>query len=134
MLFVCTHNSARSQIAEGIVNCYYADKLDAYSSGSNPTSINPYSVSVLSEIGVDISNNYSKGFDDLDGIAFDYIVTVCDEAKEKCPYFKGDGVKIHKSFNDPSACSGSDEEKVIFFRKVRDEIRDWIESEFINHI
>jgi arsenate reductase len=134
VLFVCTHNSARSQIAEGIINCYYADRFDAYSAGSNPTEINPYSVSVCSEIGVDISSNYAKGFDDLEGIKFDYIVTVCDGATEKCPYFRGDGFRIHKSFNDPSDYKGSDEQKTVFFRNVRDEIRDWIDNVFINNI
>jgi len=134
VLFVCTHNSARSQIAEGIINSFHADRYDAYSAGSDPTEINPYSISVSSEIGVDISSNYSKGFDDLDGMEFDYIVTVCDRAKERCPVFKGNSTRIHKSFNDPSNYNGSDEEKIIFFRKVRDEIRDWIDNVLINNI
>ena len=134
ILFVCTHNSARSQMAEGIINSYNSDKFDAYSAGSDPTQINPYSISVCAEIGVDISNNYSKGFDDLAGMEFDYIVTVCDGAKEKCPVFKGDCIRIHKSFSDPSGYNGSDEEKINYFRKVRDEIRDWIDNIFINNI
>lgn len=133
VLFVCTHNSARSQMAEGILNSFHSDRLHAYSTGSDPTQINPYSIKVLKEIGVDISGNYSKGFSDLPDIEFDYIVTVCDSAQEKCPHFGGSGIKIHKSFNDPSAYSGSDEEKAGFFRKVRDEIRGWIDNEFIDY-
>lgn len=134
VLFVCTHNSARSQIAEGIINTFYTDRYDAYSAGSNPTEINPHSISVCSEIGVDISNNYSKGFDYFDNMEFDYVVTVCNGAAEKCPYFKGHGVRIHKSFTDPSGYKGSDEQKTEFFRKIRDEIRDWIENVFTTDI
>ncbi|NIP37881.1 MAG: arsenate reductase ArsC [Candidatus Dadabacteria bacterium] len=130
VLFVCTHNSARSQMAEGILNSFHSQKFEAFSTGSNPTSINPKSVSVSKEIGVDLSNHYSKGFDELGDIEFDYIVTVCDDAREKCPYFKGDGIRIHKSFSDPSSYDVSDEQKIMFFRKVRDEIRDWIDNEF----
>ncbi len=134
VLFVCTHNSARSQMAEGIINSFHSDRFDAYSAGVNPSVVNPYSITVCSEIGVDIKGNYSKGFDDVDDITFDYIVTVCDDAKERCPYFKGNGERIHKSFNDPSGFIGGDEERLQIFRQVRDEIRDWIDNEFINYI
>ena len=134
VLFVCTHNSARSQMAEGILNTFHPGRFCAYSTGSHPTMINPLSIAVAKEIGVDISNNYSKGFDELDDIEFDYIVTVCDDARERCPHFKGDGERIHKSFNDPSGFHGSDEERLQIFRQVRDEIRDWIDNEFINYV
>lgn len=134
VLFVCTHNSARSQMAEGIVNTFHSDLLTAYSTGRNPTVVNPLSVVVCSEIGADISGNYSKGFDELAGIDFDYIITVCDNAKEACPSFTGDGKRIHKSFDDPSGFKGSENEKLAHFRKVRDEIRQWIEVGFIKNI
>ncbi len=134
VLFVCTHNSARSQMAEGILNTFHSDRFDAYSTGSAPTNINPHSIEVLKEIGVDISANYSKGFNELADIEFDYIVSVCDDAREKCPYFKGSGTRIHKSFDDPSRFEGNVEQKLEIFRKSRDEIRDWIDTEFVKYI
>jgi len=134
VLFVCTHNSARSQMAEGIANTFHSDLLTAYSTGSNPTVVNPLSVVVCSEIGADISEYYSKGCNELVGLDFDYIITVCDNAKEACPNFTGDGKRIHKSFDDPSGFKGSENEKLAHFRKVRDEIREWIAADFIKNI
>ncbi len=126
VLFICTNNSARSQMAEGILNALYGDKYEAYSAGTDPTEINPYAVKVMAEIGIDISKNQSKSIEDLRGLKFDLVVTVCDRAKERCPFFPGATEQIHKSFRDPANLKGSEKELLAEFRQVRDEIRDWI--------
>lgn len=130
VLFLCTHNSARSQMAEGILKHLYGDRYEVYSAGTDPKGINPYAVKVMKEIGIDISGQRSKSLDDLGGIEFDYVVTLCDSARDQCPHFPGGKRHIHRTFPDPSRCEGSDEEKVEFLRKVRDEIKIWIEETF----
>lgn len=132
VLFVCTHNSARSQMAEGLLNYICGDKYEAYSAGSTPTKINPFSIEALKEIGIDISPHYSKNTEDFSGIKFDYVVTVCDNAKETCPFFPGAKKNIHKSFEDPSRAEGTDKEKLNAFKKSRDEIKRWIIEFFCN--
>ncbi len=130
VLFICTHNSARSQMAEGLLNHLYGSIYEAYSAGAKPSDVHPLAVKVMKEIGIDISKNKSKSIKEFEGIKFDLVVTVCDSAKEECPYFPGGKEYIHKSFPDPSAHKGSEEEKLEFFRKVRDEIKKWIEETF----
>jgi arsenate reductase (thioredoxin) len=129
VLFLCTHNSCRSQMAEGLLNTLYKDKYKAFSAGVQKTSVNPYAVEVMKEIGIDISKHYSKLITDFQGKEFDYVVTVCDNAKETCPFFPAKKV-IHKSFQDPSSFEGEIDETLIIFRKVRDEIKSWIDTEF----
>ena len=129
VLFICTHNSARSQMAEGLLKSLYGKCFEVYSAGTKPTRVSPYAVKVMKEIGIDISNQRSKSIDEFEGIEFDYVITVCDSAKEECPFFPGK-VVIHKSFPDPSSYEGTEEEKLQFFRKVRDTIKDWIEDFF----
>lgn len=129
VLFLCTYNSARSQIAEGLLKTLYHDKYEAYSAGIEPSHLSPYAVEVLKEMGIDISNYRSKSVEEFSGMKFDYVVTVCDHAKEACPFFPGKKV-IHKSFEDPSGFSGSIEEVLTKFRCVRDEIKSWIEQTF----
>ncbi|PMQ01019.1 MAG: low molecular weight phosphatase family protein [Dictyoglomus sp. NZ13-RE01] len=131
ILFICTHNSARSQIAEGLVNALWNDKFVAYSAGTKPSSVNPLAIEVMKEIGIDISHHRSKSIDEFKDMNFDYVVTVCDNAKETCPYFPGGKIYLHKGFQDPSSFEGSYDEKLNFFRKIRDEIKDWIESAII---
>jgi len=126
VLFVCTHNSARSQIAEGLLNYLCGEKYQAFSSGSAPTQINPLSIVVLKEIGIDISDHYSKSMLEFEGSKFEYVITVCDNARETCPFFPGAKEYIHKSFNDPSSVEGSYEDKLNAFRKTREEMKDWI--------
>ena len=87
VLFICTHNSARSQMAEGILRTLYGDRYEAYSAGTQPTKVNPYAIKVMSEIGIDISNHRSKSAEEFRGKEFDYVVTVCDNVKEACPFF-----------------------------------------------
>ena len=128
VLFICTHNSARSQMAEGLLKALYGDKYEVFSAGTHPTRVNPYAIEVMKEIGIDISNHYSKSVNEFLGMKIDYVVTVCDSAKEECPYFPGGKAYIHKSFEDPSSVVGTHEEKLEVFRKVRDEIKKWIEK------
>lgn len=126
VLFICTHNSARSQIAEGLLNYFGSDRYEAFSAGSVATKVNPFSIEVLKEIGIDISKHYSKNMNVFEGEYFDYVVTVCDNAKESCPFFSSANKYIHKSFEDPSSINGSNEEKLNGFRKARDDIKEWI--------
>jgi len=129
VLFLCTHNSARSQMAEAIMRHYLGDYYEAYSAGTKPGKVNPYTIKVLEEIGINTSGLYSKSVEEFVGWEFDYVITVCDSAKEECPFFPGK-VVMHKSFPDPSSYEGSEEEKLNFFRRVRDEIRSWILETF----
>lgn len=136
ILFLCTHNSARSQMAEGLLRAIYGYRYEAYSAGVSATSVNPYAVQAMKEIGIDISSQYSKTPKEFQNLIFDMAVTVCDRAKVSCPicstnleipteYPRARGV-IHKSIEDPAAVVGSEEEKLKVFRQVRDEIKDWI--------
>jgi len=129
ILFICTHNSSRSQMAEGFIKALYSDKYKAYSAGTTPSSVNPYAIRVMKEIGIDISNQRSKSINEFRGEIFDYVVTVCDNARETCPFFPGKKV-IHKGFQDPASVEGREEEKIAIFRKVRDEIKHWIIETF----
>lgn len=130
ILFICTHNSARSQIAEAIVNKLYGDRYSGYSAGTEPTKVNPYAVKVLKEIGIDISKNRSKHVNEFKDMKFDYVVTVCDSAKETCPFHPAGKKIIHKSFPNPAEFHGSDEEKTKLFRRLRDDIKEWIVEVF----
>ena len=130
VLFLCTHNANRSQMAEGLLRAIYGDRFDVYSAGSQPSELNPYAKKVLAETGIDTSGQYSKSVAEIKDLQFDYVVTVCDSAKETCPAFFG-GVKyLHKSFDDPSEFSGGEVETLAAFRLVRDEIKNWIEKTF----
>ena len=129
VLFICTHNSARSQMAEGFLNALHGDRYESQSAGIEPTKVNPYAVKVMAEAGIDISKQRSKSIEEFRGKIFDYIVTVCDHAKETCPFFPGDKI-LHQSFTDPSQFKGKDDEILEKVRHVRDEIRDWIEETF----
>jgi len=125
VLFLCTHNSCRSQMAEGLLNAMYPDTYKAFSAGIQKTTVNPFAIHIMKEIGIDLSKHYSKLITDFQGKEFDYVITVCDNAKETCPFFPGKKV-IHKSFNDPSKIQTSNDEILTVFRKSRDEIREWI--------
>jgi len=126
VLFVCTHNSARSQIAEGLLNYFCGGKYEGYSAGSAPTKVNPFSIGVLNEIWIDTTDHYSKSMLEFQDFKFDYVITVCDNAKETCPFFPGAKEYIHKSFNDPSSTEGSYEDKPNAFRETREEIKEWL--------
>lgn len=131
VLFICKHNSARSQMAEGLLKSLYGENFDVYSAGSNPGSLNPYAVKVLGEVGIEISHNRSKSLKEFEGFEFDYVVTVCGGEGETCPFFHGGKTYLHESFEDPSAVDGTDHEKTDAFRKIRDAIKEWIKLTFI---
>jgi arsenate reductase len=120
----------RSQIAEALINKFKACTFEAYSAGTKPTKINPYAVKVMAEIGVDISRNQAKHTNVFQGKNFDYVVTVCDHAKEICPFFPGARKYLHQAFTDPSTFAGDDEEMLSGFRPISNEIKSWIESTF----
>lgn len=126
VLFLCTGNSSRSQIAEGILRHYYGDKYEVYSAGTQPSSVNPYAVKVMNELDIDISDHYSKHIDNLKDIDFDIVITVCDNAKESCPAYFGKAKKLHWSFEDPAEAKGNDNEILKKFRDIRDQIKNTI--------
>lgn len=140
VLFLCTHNSARSQMAEGLLRAMYGDGYDVYSAGLKATSVDPRAALVMKEIGIDISGQRSKSMEEYQGVLFDLAVTVCDRAKDACPLC-GTALKplprtpsaketVHKSFEDPADARGSEEEQLRKFRQVRDEIKEWITQRF----
>ncbi len=126
VLFLCTHNSARSQMAEGLVNSLYSKVLKAESAGAKPTIVQPLAIKVMAEMGIDISKRRSKGLEEFEGQEFDYVVMVCSEDAETCPFFPGGRKQIFKSFDDPVAVKGTEEEMVQAFRNSRNEINKWI--------
>ncbi|MEE8360129.1 MAG: arsenate reductase ArsC [Candidatus Omnitrophota bacterium] len=130
ILFLCTHNSARSQLAEGIMRHLAGDRFKVYSAGTVVTGVNPNVVKALSEKGIEIKGQYSKHVDDLKAIEFDYIVTVCDRAKSACPALPGKGQKIHWGLKDPGEVAGSEEEILNAFKETRDLLFGLIKEEF----
>jgi arsenate reductase len=123
VLFICTRNSARSQMAEALVNHDLAGEFEAFSAGTEPSEVHPSAIAVMKELYIDISSHRSKGLDEFAGRKFDYVITLCSQADEACPVFFGGTQKIHMGFPDPAIASGSDEERLSAFRKVRDQIR-----------
>jgi arsenate reductase len=130
VLFLCVHNSARSQMAEGMLRSWGAEQFDAFSAGSEVAEVRPLAIAAMREIGIDISGQQSKTTDSFAGQAFDYVITVCDDATEACPYFPG-GRQLHWAFDDPSAATGSEADRLAVFRRVRDEIGATIRSELL---
>jgi len=129
VLFLCTHNSARSQIAEAFLRKYAGDRFDVYSAGLEPTAIHPLAREVLEEIGLDISRQYSKDLAQFLGkIHFGYLITVCARAESECPIFPGVSIRFHWPIEDPAAFEGTDEEKLTKFREIRDQIDERIKS------
>ena len=131
ILIICTHNSARSQMAEGLINALYNNKFKAFSASTEVSKVRPQAIEVLKEIGINISHHYSKHMRDFYGTKFDLAVTVCDHAKKICPVFPRAKKNLHKSFPDPAAIKGTEEAKLEGFRKVRDQIHQWIKKELI---
>ena len=123
VLILCTGNSARSQIAEGLLRADGAGAFEVASAGTRPTAVKPEAVAVMREIGIDISAQRSKHVDELAADDFDYVITVCDNAREECPVFPARVRRIHWGFEDPAAAEGTDEQRLAVFRRVRDEIR-----------
>jgi arsenate reductase (thioredoxin) len=140
VLFLCFHNSARSQMAEGLLRAMYGDRYEAYSAGVEASKVDHRAVKVMNEIGIDISGQRSKAMSEYKGVLFDVAVTVCDKAKEMCPIC-GVGLiapaiapaakeTVHRNFKDPAAITGSEEDQIKAFRQARDEIKDWVSQTF----
>jgi arsenate reductase len=126
VLILCTGNSARSQMAEGLLRHDAGERFEVFSAGTKPGQVRPEAVAAMRELSIDISGHRSKHVDEFAGQSFDYVLTVCDNAKESCPIFPGQTVAIHHNFEDPAAFAGSEEERLALFRRVRDEIRDYL--------
>ncbi len=130
ILFLCPHNSARSQITEGFLQSLDQNRYEAHSAGTYPSNINPYAIKVMKVVGIDISQQHSKNVNQFAGMEFDYVFTLCDQARQVCPFFAGAKEYFHKSFEDPTQFQGSEEEILAAFRHLRDEIKDWIDKAF----
>ena len=128
VLILCTGNSARSQMAEGLLRSIAGERFEVFSAGTEPVGLNPNAVAAMNQIGMDISGYRSKSVEEFSGQQFDYVITVCDNAREACPYFPGGGKRIHHSFEDPA--SARQDQQSELFGRVRDEISAWLQ-EFI---
>lgn len=128
VLFVCTHNSARSQMAEGLLRHLAGDRYEVESAGTEATHVRPLAIQAMREIGIDITSQSSKTIDSLGSRSFDIVITVCDSANEACPVFPSGTNRLHWSFDDPSGATGTEMERLAIFRRVRDEIRERIEA------
>lgn len=128
-LILCTGNSARSQMAEGLLRHLGGERFEVHSAGTQASFVRPEAIQVMAELGLDISHQRSKQVDEFAGQQFDYVITVCDHANEVCPIFPGQTQRIHQSFEDPPAPGvGTEEERLAVFRRVRDELRAWLPS------
>jgi arsenate reductase (thioredoxin) len=134
VLFICTHNSARSQMAEGLLRHLGNDQFEVFSAGTEATFVRPMAIQAMAELGIDISYQQSKTLDHYLGEPFDDVITVCDTAAEACPVFPGAARRRHWSFEDPSKATGSESEQLQVYRQVRDEIRARIEHELVSEI
>ena len=128
VLFVCTGNACRSQIAEGWAKHLKSDSIEAYSAGIHPIGVHPKAMKIMAEAGVDISNQTSDHIDDFADIEFDYVITLCDNARQSCPVFSGNAKVIHKPFSDPYFAAGTEGEVIDAFRKTRENIKAFIET------
>jgi arsenate reductase (thioredoxin) len=126
VLILCTGNSARSQMAEGLLRHDAVGRFTVESAGTKPSIVRPEAIAVMKEVGIDITSHRSKHVDEFAGQDFDYVLTVCDNAKESCSVFFGKATRLHHSFNDPAAVEGADEKRLGAFRKVRDELRAYL--------
>ena len=129
ILILCTGNSARSQMAEGLLRHDAGQRFDVFSAGTKPSHVRSEAIAVMQELGIDISGHRSKSVDEFAGQSFDYVLTVCDNAKESCPIFPGNTATIHHAFEDPAAFQGSDQDRVALFRSVRDQIREYLRTD-----
>ncbi len=130
VLFLCTHNSARSQMAEGLLRALGADEFESFSAGTEATHVRPLAIKAMAELGIDISGQRSKVLTEYLSQPFDYVITVCDQANESCPIFPGATYRLHWSFPDPSKATGSEEQQLAVYREVRDSIAARIKEQF----
>ncbi len=134
ILVLCTGNSCRSQIAEGYLKHFAGNKAEVYSAGIETHGVNPKAIAIMQEDGIDISDHTSNNIDEYNGIDFDYVITVCDNAKENCPYFPSQAEKFHYNFPDPAKAQGTPDEVMEEFRKVRGMIKDYTNNFITKHI
>ena len=134
VLFLCTGNSCRSQMADGLINHDFAGRIEAFSAGTEPHGLNPKAVAVMAELGIDISRNSSDHISQYDGQGFDYVITLCGDADDKCPAIFGGVKRMHIGFDDPPKATGSEEEVLDVYRRVRDEIRQQLGEFFRNEL
>ncbi|MGD9629373.1 MAG: arsenate reductase ArsC [Pyrinomonadaceae bacterium] len=130
ILVLCTGNSARSQMAEGLLRAKLGDRFEVVSAGTRPSVVRPEAIEALREVGIDISGNRSKSVEEFADTEIDHVLTVCDNAKENCPYFPARTRLVHHAFDDPADTEGTFQERLAVFRRVRDEIGDYIDREF----
>ena len=128
VLILCTGNSARSQMGEGLLRHDAGDRFEVSSAGTKPSKVRSEAISVMRELGIDISGHRSKSVDEFNGQPFDYVLTVCDNARESCPIFPGKAIVMHQGFEDPAAVQGFEEERLAAFRRVRDELRQYLRA------
>ena len=133
-LILCTGNSARSQMAEGLLRHLAGDLFEVHSAGTKPSQVRPEAIAAMAEIGIDISGHRSKSAAEFEDQPFDVVLTVCDNARESCPVYPGARRMVHHSFEDPAAVEGTEEERLASFRKVRDQIRHYLETELLPEI
>jgi len=126
VLILCTGNSARSQMAEGLLRHDAGNGFEVESAGTKPTFVRPEAIAVMKELGIDISGHRSKSVAEFDGQKFDYVITVCDSARETCPVFFGEAKRLHRGFDDPAALHAPEPERLALFRRVRDELRSYL--------
>ena len=130
VLILCTHNSARSQMAEGLLRAMASDRFEVASAGTEATGVHPLAIRAMDEVAIDLGGHQSKTLDRFVTMPWDYVITVCDSANERCPILPGRATRVHWSFEDPSAAGGSEEQRLAVFRRVRDAIaarlRDWL--------
>lgn len=131
VLILCTGNSARSQMAEGLLKYITKGEYEINSAGTKPSIVRSEAIKVLAEIGIDISKNRSKSVDEFTGQEIDYVLTVCDNAQENCPYFPAKTKLTHHSFDDPAEVSGDEEMRLAAFRRIRNEIKEYFENDFV---
>lgn len=134
ILFLCTHNSARSQMAEGLLRQLAGDRYESFSAGTEATHVRPLAIKAMAELGIDIAGQESKMLDRYLGEAFDAVITVCDQANESCPVFPNAKARLHWSFPDPSKATGTEEEQLAMYRQVRDAIRESIQVELLSAV
>jgi arsenate reductase (thioredoxin) len=126
VLILCTGNSARSQMAEGLLRHDAGERFEVESAGTRPGIVRPEAIAVMRELGIDIASHRSKHVEEFEGQRFDYVITVCDNARESCPVFFGPAKRLHQSFDDPAALNSSGKEQLTLFRRVRDELRVYL--------
>ncbi|MDQ3711147.1 MAG: arsenate reductase ArsC [Acidobacteriota bacterium] len=134
ILILCTGNSARSQMAEGLLKHIRQNEYEVFSAGTKPSIVRSEAIKVLAEIGIDISKNRSKSVDEFADEEIDYVLTVCDNAKENCPYFPAQTKLVHHSFADPAEVEGDEETRILAFRRVRDQIQEYLNDSFVEII